>query len=151
MSSLPKRVEKAFNAYLGAHLNVAPLGRKFREGLVSDYLELDCIICHCLGGPEEPLDSANFKMELSIEVRTKANRGDPGNPTEDRGEVHDAAVEAVEFALTAGDLAEQVSALESEFYIYPPVSGWRSGISDTVNNTLRTTSLLTVYCCGRDL
>lgn len=148
--NLEGKLEQAFKAFLDADSTIADAGLTVFTGVDHEELVLPCIVCHCQGGEETPMDTGNHMMMVFIHVKTKLDASDPDNPTEDRTAKHNTNVQTLRTALNIDDLAAQLSALVDDFYAFHPVITGPTQ-NDVDGRMARTTKQYQVYCCAADL
>jgi hypothetical protein len=148
--NLEGKLEQAFKLFLDADSTIADARLTVFTGVDHEELTLPCVVCHCQGGEETPMDSSNHMMLLFVHVKTKLDASDPNNPTEDLTAAHNTNVQTVRTALNQDDLADQLSALVDDFYAFHPVIPGPTQ-NDVDGRRARTTKQYQVYCCAADL
>ncbi len=111
--SLAQKTEKAFLTVIaaaGGAVIVAMHGYEAQENS-NNALVLPCYDAHCLGGPEFPLGTGNFKNRVAIRIRSSAD-------VTDAKTAHAANVKAVMDALHRDDLATVLSAAQNDFHCF---------------------------------
>jgi len=149
--ALENKVELAFKTLVAADAAIAALGLNGYTGHDDATRALPAYVCQCLGGEEMPPFSGNYRLDVEVGVQTKLVATDPANPTEDRLAAHKANVAAVRASLAWDDLASQLSATATDFYVYPAVQMSQLGQTLTTGDSAVSTAHYRFLCAGVDL
>lgn len=140
--TLKTLVENSF-ADLLANDIALPAGVTILTGEDDDEQIRPCIVCHCSGGPEEPLGTGNRMMDVEIIVKGQV---------EDDPDLlgHDALVKFMNDTLKIDELASELSSFAPSYFVFPPVND--AGQTSNVNGRAAVhVQRFTVYCCESDL
>lgn len=145
--ALKNLVETAF-ATIVAALDDLPAGTNVYTGEDNETQIRPCVVCHCLGGPEEPQGSGNRMMSVNIIMKSQADQEEESDP--DTVTLHAALVLAIEQGLKVDDLADQLSATMDGFTAFDPVID-EGQSADPTGRAFTDTQQFRVYCCLADV
>jgi len=146
--SLKAKVESAFKQLLQA-AHTLPAGVNVYTGADVETQRRPCVVCQAKGGEGAELVAAgdNRFYNVTVLVKSEAELKDKTlNPLDE----HNDNAAAIWGILQVDDLAEQLSALVSDFTVFSPVTD-EGEDPDIQGRALVDSLMFKVYCCGSDI